>query len=46
MKGISREGVERYIGGQKARVGAVERYDPSEKRYHSFYYFVVKVPGI
>jgi SAM-dependent methyltransferase len=44
MNGISREEVERFIGGQGARVRAVERYDPSEGRYHSYYYFVVKGP--
>jgi SAM-dependent methyltransferase len=45
MNGISREEVESYIEGQDARVKAVERYDPSEGRYHSYYYFVVKGPG-
>jgi SAM-dependent methyltransferase len=44
MNGISREDVERFIGGQGGRVKAVERYDPSEGRYHSYYYFVVKGP--
>jgi SAM-dependent methyltransferase len=44
MNGISREEVERFIGAQEAQVKAVERYDPSEGRYHSYYYFVVKGP--
>jgi len=44
MNGISRDVVERFIGGQGARVESVERYDPSEGRYHSYYYFVVKGP--
>src|SRR5260370_5577794 len=46
MNGISREKVERFIGGQDGRVKAVERYDPSEGRYHSYYYFVVKGPRL
>jgi ubiquinone/menaquinone biosynthesis C-methylase UbiE len=44
MNGISKEKVERFIRVQGARVKAVERYDPSEGRHHSYYYFVVKVP--
>lgn len=44
MNGISRGVVERFIEGQGARVKAVERYDPSEGRYHSYYHFVVKGP--
>jgi len=44
MNGISREEVERFIGGLGVRVKAVERYDPGEGRYHSYYYFVVKEP--
>jgi SAM-dependent methyltransferase len=44
MNGISRGVVERFIEGQGARVEAVERYDPSEGRYHSYYYFVAKGP--
>jgi SAM-dependent methyltransferase len=44
MNGISRGVVERFIEGQGARMEAVERYDPSEGRYHSYYYFVVKGP--
>jgi ubiquinone/menaquinone biosynthesis C-methylase UbiE len=45
MNGISREEVERFVGAQRAQVKAVERYDPSEKRYHSYYYLVVKGHG-
>jgi SAM-dependent methyltransferase len=44
MNGISREEGERHIEDQGGRVKAVERYDPSEGRYHSYYYFVVKGP--
>ncbi len=42
MNGISRQKVERFISAQGARVQAVERYDPSEGQYHSYYYFVGK----
>ena len=41
MNGISRREVEDFIRAQGARVQAVERYDPSEGRYHSYYYFVL-----
>lgn len=44
MNGIPRREVEKFICRQDARVQAVERYDPSEGRYHSYYYIVVK-PG-
>ncbi|HSZ20160.1 MAG TPA: class I SAM-dependent methyltransferase [Candidatus Acidoferrum sp.] len=44
MNGISREKVERFIAGADARVQAVERYDPSEGEFHSYYYIVVKRP--
>jgi ubiquinone/menaquinone biosynthesis C-methylase UbiE len=42
INGISRQEVEKYIQAQGARVMAVERYDPSEGSFHSYYYFVVK----
>ena len=42
MNGISRQKVERFISARGARVQAVERYDPSEGQYHSYYYLVVK----
>jgi SAM-dependent methyltransferase len=42
MNGISREQVEIFIGAQGARAQAVERYDPTEGRFHSYYYFVIK----
>lgn len=47
MNGISRDQVEVFIGAQGARVQAVERYDPTEGQYHSYYYFVIKesLPG-
>lgn len=41
MNGISRREVEDFIRAQGARIQAVERYDPSEGRYHSYYYFVL-----
>jgi SAM-dependent methyltransferase len=44
MNGISREKVEKFIEGHGASVKAVERYDPSEGPFHSYYYFVVKEP--
>ena len=40
MNGISRREVERFISAQGALVKAVERYDTTEDRYHSYYYFV------
>jgi SAM-dependent methyltransferase len=45
MNGMSRQEVERVICGCGARVRAVERYDLSEGRYHSYYYFVSKECG-
>jgi SAM-dependent methyltransferase len=42
MNGISREKVEKFVGSQGVQVKAIERYDPSEGQYHSYYYFVVK----
>jgi ubiquinone/menaquinone biosynthesis C-methylase UbiE len=42
MNGIPRREVEKFIRCQDARVQAVERYDPSEGQYHSYYYIVVK----
>ena len=44
MNGVSSEKVARFIGIRGARVKAVERYDPSEGRHHSYYYLVVKEP--
>jgi hypothetical protein len=44
MNGIPRWEVEKFICRQDARVRAVERYDPSDDAYPSYYYFVVK-PG-
>lgn len=41
MNGVSRREVENFICAQGARVQAVERYDPSEGRYHSYYYLVL-----
>lgn len=46
MNGISRREVEDFIRSQGASVQAVERYDHSEGRYHSYYYFVVKPPDL
>jgi ubiquinone/menaquinone biosynthesis C-methylase UbiE len=46
MNGVGRTEVERFIESQGARVKAVERYDPSEGPYHSYYYFVVKEPRL
>lgn len=42
INGISRQEVERFIRAQGARVQAVERYDPNEGSFHSYYYFLVK----
>jgi len=42
MNGVSRGEVENHIGGLGGKVKAVERYDPNEGLYHSYYYFVVK----
>jgi SAM-dependent methyltransferase len=42
INGISRQEVEKSIRAQGARVLAVERYDPNEGSFHSYYYFVVK----
>jgi len=42
MNGISRGHVERFVARTGARIQAVERYDPSEGEYHSYYYIVVK----
>jgi SAM-dependent methyltransferase len=44
MNGISRGKVERFIAGTDARIQAVERYDRSEGKFHSYYYTVVKGP--
>jgi ubiquinone/menaquinone biosynthesis C-methylase UbiE len=41
MNGISRQEVENFISARGALVKAVERYDSTEDRYHSYYYFVV-----
>jgi SAM-dependent methyltransferase len=42
INGISRQEVESFVRAQGASVRAVERYDPSEGSFHSYYYFVVK----
>ena len=42
MNGIPRWEVEKFICRQDARVRAVERYDPSDDAYPSYYYFAVK----
>jgi ubiquinone/menaquinone biosynthesis C-methylase UbiE len=42
INGISRGEVERFIRAHGARVHAVERYDPKEGTFHSYYYLVVK----
>ncbi len=42
INGVSRSQVERFISTHGARVVAVERYDSSEGRFHSNYYFVVR----
>jgi ubiquinone/menaquinone biosynthesis C-methylase UbiE len=44
MNGISTEKVEKFVGAQGARPKALERYDQTEGRYHSYYYFVIKEP--
>ncbi len=46
MNGVARKEVERFIEQGGARVRAVERYDPSEGLFHSYYYFVVKEPRL
>jgi ubiquinone/menaquinone biosynthesis C-methylase UbiE len=46
MNGVAREEVERFIEQRGARVKAVQRYDPSEGPFHSYYYFVVKDPRL
>ena len=45
IDGISRQEIEKFILAQGGRVQAVERYDPSESRFHSYYYFVTKQRG-
>jgi len=44
MNGIAMDEVERFVRAHGAQVQAAERYDRSEGRYHSYYYFVVKGP--
>ncbi len=44
INGVSRQQVEKVIMSWGARVQAIERYDASEGRFHSNYYFVVKQP--
>jgi hypothetical protein len=44
MNGVSRQEIERFVPTQGGRVQAVERYDPAEGHYHSYYYFVSKQP--
>ena len=44
MNGISTKKVEKFVETQGARLKALERYDRTEGRYHSYYYFVIKVP--
>jgi ubiquinone/menaquinone biosynthesis C-methylase UbiE len=46
IKGISRREIEKFIVVHGGRVLAVERYDPSESGFHSYYYFVSKTPGL
>jgi ubiquinone/menaquinone biosynthesis C-methylase UbiE len=46
MNGVARTEVERFVESNGARVKAVERYDPSEGRFHSYYYLVVKEPRL
>ena len=42
MNGVSRQEIERFVSTQGGQVQAVERYDPAEGNYHSYYYFVSK----
>jgi SAM-dependent methyltransferase len=42
MNGISRREVEKFTRAQGADVRAVERFDPKEGAFHSYYYFAVK----
>ena len=44
INGVSRELVEEFIRSQGARVQAVERFEASEDKFHSNYYFIVKQP--
>ena len=46
MNGVSRQEIERFVPVQGGRVQAVERYDPAEGNYHSYYYFVTKQPRL
>lgn len=45
MNGISSQKVTTFIGGQGAKVKALERFDLTEGRHHSYYYIVIKQPG-
>lgn len=45
MHAVSRGHVESFVAGAGARTEAVERYDPREDAFHSYYYVVVKGPG-
>jgi SAM-dependent methyltransferase len=45
INGISRQEIEEFVCGHGGRVQAVERYDNTEGRFHSYYYFVVKQRG-
>jgi SAM-dependent methyltransferase len=42
INGIARNEVERFVRSHGAKLVAVERYDPSEGDFHSYYYFLVK----
>ncbi len=42
INGISRQEIEAHILAQSAKLRAVERYDPGEGAFHSYYYFIVK----
>jgi len=46
MNGVSRQEIERFVPTKGGRVQAVERYDPAEGNYHSYYYFVSKQPRL
>lgn len=45
INGIAREEVERFIRAQGAEVRAVEKFEPGEAPFHSYYYLAVKQRG-
>jgi len=46
LNGVPRKEIEGFVATHGGQVRAVERYDPAEDNYHSYYYFVSRQPRL